>query len=151
MPWDRRALTGSKVPRIDWIGGFLVTSGLSLFMFSLTQSGVVEKGWSEPCKSFPVCLCKMRLIRRCAGRIRLINLPAHRISIVGTTSRKQDFLPPNSQVLPLHTTSLSFHGVDAMCILLYNLDIWIRIHSDDLVSGTKRRDAIEECYFVITL
>jgi len=51
MPWDRRALTGSKVPKIDWIGGFLVTSGLSLFMFSLTQSGVVEKGWSEPCKS----------------------------------------------------------------------------------------------------
>jgi hypothetical protein len=132
MPWDRRALTGSKVPRIDWIGGFLVTSGLSLFMFSLTQSGVVEKGWSEPCKSFPVCLCKMRLIRRCAGRIRLINLPAHRISIVGTTSR-------------------SFYSIDAMCILLYNLDIWIRIHSDDLVSGTKRRDAIEECYFVITL
>jgi len=51
MPWDRRAPTGSKVPKIDWIGGFLVTSGLSLFMFSLTQSGVVEKGWSEPCKS----------------------------------------------------------------------------------------------------
>ena len=50
MPWDRRALTGSKVPKIDWIGGFLVTSGLSLFMFSLTQSGVVERGWSEPCK-----------------------------------------------------------------------------------------------------
>jgi hypothetical protein len=53
MPWDRRALTGSKVPKIDWIGGFLVTSGLSLFMFSLTQSGVVEKGWSEPCESSP--------------------------------------------------------------------------------------------------
>jgi hypothetical protein len=59
MPWDRRALTGSKVPKIDWIGGFLVTSGLSLFMFSLTQSGVVEKGWSEPCKSFFTCLCKV--------------------------------------------------------------------------------------------
>lgn len=50
MPWDRRALTGSKVPKIDWIGGFLVTSGLSLFMFSLTQSGVVEGGWSVPCE-----------------------------------------------------------------------------------------------------
>jgi hypothetical protein len=49
MPWDRRAFRGSKVPRIDWIGGFLVVSGLSLFMFSLTQSGVIERGWSEPC------------------------------------------------------------------------------------------------------
>ena len=52
MPWDRKAFTGSKVPRMDWIGGLLVTSGLSLFMFSLTQSGVLERGWSEPCRSF---------------------------------------------------------------------------------------------------
>ena len=54
MPWDRKAFTGSKVPRMDWIGGLLVTSGLSLFMFSLTQSGVLERGWSEPCKTFPI-------------------------------------------------------------------------------------------------
>jgi hypothetical protein len=53
MPWDRKAFTGSKVPRMDWIGGLLVTSGLSLFMFSLTQSGVLERGWSEPCKPSP--------------------------------------------------------------------------------------------------
>ena len=52
MPWDRKAFTGSKVPRMDWIGGLLVTSGLSLFMFSLTQSGVLERGWSEPCRMF---------------------------------------------------------------------------------------------------
>lgn len=54
MPWDRKAFTGSKVPRMDWIGGLLVTSGLSLFMFSLTQSGVLERGWSEPCKTFSI-------------------------------------------------------------------------------------------------
>lgn len=51
MPWDRRAFTGSKVPKIDWLGGLLVTAGISLFMFSLTQSGVLEDGWSVPCRS----------------------------------------------------------------------------------------------------
>lgn len=49
MPWDRRAFTGTKVPKIDWIGGLLVTAGISLFMFSLTQSGVLQNGWSVPC------------------------------------------------------------------------------------------------------
>jgi len=88
---------------------------------------------------------------RCSGRIRLVTLPTRRLSIMGTTSGKQDYLPSHRQVLSLHTTSISFHGVDAMCILLYHLDIWIRIYSNDLVSGTERRDAIEECYLVVTM
>lgn len=37
--------------RIDWMGAFLITAGLSLFSFALTQSGLVEKGWRTPCKS----------------------------------------------------------------------------------------------------
>jgi hypothetical protein len=37
--------------RIDWIGGFIVTAGLCLFCFSLTESGIAENGWSTPCKS----------------------------------------------------------------------------------------------------
>jgi hypothetical protein len=88
---------------------------------------------------------------RCPGRIRLVYLPACCLLILGTSPRKQDFLPPNSQVLSLHTASVSFYSINVMCILLYNLDLWIRIHSDDLVSGAQRRDAIEECYFVTTL
>jgi len=36
--------------RIDWIGGFIVTAGLCLFCFSLTESGIAEKGWATPCK-----------------------------------------------------------------------------------------------------
>jgi len=88
---------------------------------------------------------------RCPGRIRLVTLPTLRLSIMGTTSRKQDVIPSDCQILSLHTTSISFHGVDAMCILLYHLNIWIRLHSNDLVSGTKRRDAIEECYLVVTM
>lgn len=35
--------------RIDWIGGFIVTAGLCLFCFSLTESGIAEKGWATPC------------------------------------------------------------------------------------------------------
>jgi hypothetical protein len=88
---------------------------------------------------------------RCTGRIRLVTMPARRLFVMGTSPREQDLLPSHRQVLPFHTTSISFHGVDAMCILLYHLNIWIRIHSNDLVSGTKRRDAIEECYFVTAL
>lgn len=33
------------------MGAFLITSGLSLFSFALTQSGLVEKGWRTPCTS----------------------------------------------------------------------------------------------------
>ncbi|OWZ66867.1 hypothetical protein AYX14_05865 [Cryptococcus neoformans] len=34
--------------QVDWMGAFLITSGLSLFSFALTQSGLVEKGWRTP-------------------------------------------------------------------------------------------------------
>ncbi|WVQ78178.1 hypothetical protein IAT38_000261 [Cryptococcus sp. DSM 104549] len=34
--------------RIDWGGAFLITAGLSLFSFAITQSGLVEKGWATP-------------------------------------------------------------------------------------------------------
>lgn len=34
--------------RIDWLGAFLITAALSLFSFSLTQSGLVENGWKQP-------------------------------------------------------------------------------------------------------
>jgi hypothetical protein len=37
--------------RIDWIGGFIVTAGLCLFCFSLTESGIAEQGWATPCTS----------------------------------------------------------------------------------------------------
>ncbi|WWC61414.1 uncharacterized protein I303_103997 [Kwoniella dejecticola CBS 10117] len=34
--------------RIDWIGAVLVTIGLSLLLFSITQAGLMEKGWTTP-------------------------------------------------------------------------------------------------------
>ncbi|WWD15702.1 hypothetical protein CI109_100124 [Kwoniella shandongensis] len=34
--------------RVDWIGAAIITSGLALFCFSITQSGLVENGWKEP-------------------------------------------------------------------------------------------------------
>ena len=88
---------------------------------------------------------------RCTGRIRLVTLPTRCVLIMGATPGKQDYLPSHCQVLSFHTTSISFHSFDAMCILLYHLDIWIRIYRNDLVSGIKRRDAIEECYLVVTM
>ncbi|ODN85062.1 hypothetical protein, variant [Cryptococcus amylolentus CBS 6039] len=44
-PARRSSVTNRK---IDWVGAFLVTAGLSLFSFALTQSGVAAKGWSDP-------------------------------------------------------------------------------------------------------
>lgn len=104
MPWDRRAFRGSKVPRIDWVGGFLVVSGLSLFMFSLTQSGVIERGWSEPCTSMSLDLrtfpdtsfppkrhdpsSNLMLIDRRANRVRPLYRATSSIHVLGTTSRK---------------------------------------------------------------
>jgi len=38
-------------PSIDWIGAGMITIGISLFAFSLTQSGVVVYGWKTPCTS----------------------------------------------------------------------------------------------------
>ncbi|WWC69716.1 uncharacterized protein I206_103659 [Kwoniella pini CBS 10737] len=34
--------------QIDWIGAGLITIGISLLLFSITQAGLVEKGWRTP-------------------------------------------------------------------------------------------------------
>lgn len=38
--------------RIDWIGAFLATSGVTLLLFSLGQSQLVERGFKTPCECF---------------------------------------------------------------------------------------------------
>ncbi|OCF35352.1 hypothetical protein I316_02900 [Kwoniella heveanensis BCC8398] len=39
---------GGDNRKVDWLGSMLVTLGLSLLMFSVTQAGLVEKGWKTP-------------------------------------------------------------------------------------------------------
>lgn len=39
--------------QIDWLGGFLVTAGVCLLAFSLTQSGIADDGWKTPCEWNP--------------------------------------------------------------------------------------------------
>ena len=39
--------------RVDWVGAFLVTTGLSLIVFVLGQAPSV--GWKTPCMSFTPC------------------------------------------------------------------------------------------------
>nr|XP_019043023.1 hypothetical protein I302_08733 [Kwoniella bestiolae CBS 10118]OCF21953.1 hypothetical protein I302_08733 [Kwoniella bestiolae CBS 10118] len=34
--------------KVDWIGAGLITVGLSLLLFSVTQAGLVERGWKTP-------------------------------------------------------------------------------------------------------
>lgn len=47
-----------KDRRIDWLGGFLITAGLCLFTYSLTESGITPKGWRAPreCPASFTCL-----------------------------------------------------------------------------------------------
>ncbi|KAK9462346.1 major facilitator superfamily domain-containing protein [Lipomyces oligophaga] len=46
-PLDRTILK-QKLAQIDYVGAFLATLGLVLFVFAITQSGVAPKGWGEP-------------------------------------------------------------------------------------------------------
>ncbi|ORX35315.1 major facilitator superfamily domain-containing protein [Kockovaella imperatae] len=48
IPRDRRQLGERGILHIDWLGGLLITAATSIFLFSLTQSGITEKGWSTP-------------------------------------------------------------------------------------------------------
>jgi len=36
--------------RIDWLGALLVTAGLVLIVFVLSQGELARQGWSTPCK-----------------------------------------------------------------------------------------------------
>lgn len=37
--------------RVDYIGAFLVTSGLTLIIFVLSDGSIAPDGWSTPCLS----------------------------------------------------------------------------------------------------
>jgi MFS family permease len=41
----------SEDRRVDWLGAFLVTSGLVLVVFVLSQSQSARDGWRTPCES----------------------------------------------------------------------------------------------------
>ncbi|WWC69719.1 uncharacterized protein I206_103662 [Kwoniella pini CBS 10737] len=43
-----QTITATTNRRIDWLGAFLITAGLCLFSFAITQSGLVENGWAQP-------------------------------------------------------------------------------------------------------
>lgn len=48
IPPDRPNPTADR--RIDWLGGALVTAGVFLFTFSLTESGHAVNSWRTPCE-----------------------------------------------------------------------------------------------------
>jgi predicted MFS family arabinose efflux permease len=37
--------------RVDWLGGFLVTTGLVFIVFVLSQGELAQQGWGTPYKS----------------------------------------------------------------------------------------------------
>ena len=44
--------------RVDWIGAALVTAGLVLIVFVLSDAPTTPKGWKNPCEfSFPPMIC----------------------------------------------------------------------------------------------
>lgn len=40
--------------RIDWLGSFLVTAGLVLIVFVLSQGEIAPKRWETPCTLVPL-------------------------------------------------------------------------------------------------
>ena len=48
-PTEAAAAAG-WIKAVDWLGAALFTLGITLFTFSLTQSGVDPKGWAAPCE-----------------------------------------------------------------------------------------------------
>ena len=47
---ENDVLSGKVDKRIDWLGAFLVTSGLILIIFALSQGKYALQGWATPCK-----------------------------------------------------------------------------------------------------
>ncbi|WWC61415.1 uncharacterized protein I303_103998 [Kwoniella dejecticola CBS 10117] len=43
-----KMITTTTNRRVDWLGAFLITAGLCLFSFAITQSGLVQNGWAQP-------------------------------------------------------------------------------------------------------
>lgn len=39
--------------RVDYIGAFLVTAGLTFIIFVLSDGSIAPKGWATPCMPFP--------------------------------------------------------------------------------------------------
>lgn len=37
--------------KVDWPGAALITIGIALLCFAITQSGLEDRGWKEPCES----------------------------------------------------------------------------------------------------
>jgi hypothetical protein len=85
---------------------------------------------------------------RCARRLCTLPPPPSGIHGLGKTLGEPYDLSPNCQILSIHSTPISLHGTDALCILLYDIDIGIRLHGYILVSGVDGNNGIEECYFV---
>ena len=49
IPRDGRDLH-PQLSHIDWIGAALATVAISMFLFTLVQSGITSRGWSTPCE-----------------------------------------------------------------------------------------------------
>lgn len=55
IPSDEQKPIAGEWKRIDFLGGGLITGALALLMFSITQGGLVTKGWREP--YIPITFC----------------------------------------------------------------------------------------------
>lgn len=88
---------------------------------------------------------------RCARRLCTLPPPLSGIHGLGKTLGEQYDLSPDCQILPIHQTPIPIHGTDALRILLYDIDIGIRLHGYILVSGVDGNYGIEKRYFVAAL
>lgn len=133
--------------RIDWIGGFIVTAGLCLFCFSLTESGIAERGWSTPCELTVVCLCSITAdLVRCPRSSSSLDSAPRCVWFLGTTPRAQHYLPTYCQVLPVHSTRLQGYHHRSFHFLHRHVGIWVYLPRYHLLSNVPRHVSIAMCH-----
>ena len=98
--------------RIDYIGAFLVTAGLTFIIFVLSDGSIAPQGWATPCMLFALSRCNLntddRLRRYCAhdpwcAFDRCLPLLA---TLPRETSRRRT-LPSKANPRPAHNASFS--------------------------------------------
>ena len=52
---DNDVPSGEVDKRVDWLGAFIVTVGLILIIFTLSQGTNTLRGWATPCKLTSAC------------------------------------------------------------------------------------------------
>lgn len=99
-----------KDKRVDWIGSVLITCGLVLIIFVLSDGGLAPRGWSTPCK----CQCRFAS-----------STDPHTLGITGGRGRRADvnLLPFSLHMRRHHRVSCGRRHLDSVLLLMERISL----------------------------